>query len=267
MIANLLVPMAAGRACEVSFDQALDLADRLRARLVLVATASAAPREDLGVEMPGMSPSPIERAVPEESLWPVPGEGTAEIPDYAVNAAFRCQELRIGCLLRVVYGRLAQQAREVSHLCDLAVLPRPTSAAIMTMREAVWLATSARCPCLFTALDPLEPRRTVAWYDGKPASARSLRYAAELVALLNLRLTTLISAPTRGRAHELGHEAEIIASGYHIEHTTQVLVGAKLAQLSGVADEASAHIVVAPAVRAFAASALQRSSIMTLVVP
>jgi hypothetical protein len=135
------------------------------------------------------------------------------------------------------------------------------------MREAVWLATSTRCPSIFTALDPVEPRRAVAWYDGKPASARSLRYAAELVALLNLRLTVLITAPARSRAHELGHEADIVAAGYHVEHTTQVLVGAKLAELPALADEAGAHIVAAAAVRAFAASALQRSSIMTLVVP
>jgi hypothetical protein len=259
--------MAAGRACEVSFDQAFDLAERLRARLVIVASAATALQEDLGVELPGMAKTPVERAIPEESLWPVPGEGTSELPDFAVAAAARCQDMRIACLVRVAYGRLAPQVREVSHLCDLAVLPRPSSAAIMTMREAVSLALGARCPCLFTALDPLEPRQTVAWYDGKPASARSLRFAAELVSGLNMRLSIFIAAPSRARAHELGHEAEVVASGYHIEHTTRILIGARPGELPALADEAGAHIVAAPAIRPFVSTALQRSSLMTLVTP
>lgn len=269
LIANILLPMAAGRACEVSFNQAFLLADRLRARLVLVAASSATtqPGEDLGVEMPGMDKSPVERAVPEEELWPVSGEGHAELPDFAVNAAQRCQEMRIGCLIRVAYGRLASHAREVSQLCDLAVLPRPTSAAAMTQREALNLALTSQCPCLFSALDVVEPRRAVAWYDGKPPSARSLRTVAELVALLNLRLTVILTAPNRSRAHELGRQVEVVASGYHIECTTQILVGGKASEVAAVADESGAHIVAAPAVRPFVKAALERSSIMSLVTP
>ncbi|MCX7597849.1 MAG: hypothetical protein N2512_03130 [Armatimonadetes bacterium] len=263
MIANILLPIAADPSCEVSFEQGLDLADRLRARLILVARA-AEEREDLSQELPGQEKSPVERAMPKEDFWPVEERRPGTVPDLALAAAARCEELRVAHAWLLAYGRLAPQLRDVSRLCDLAVLPRPSNPTVLTMREALRLALSAACPCLFCAASVLQPRRVVAWYDGSVASSRAFRLTCELVSLLNTSLTVVVSARARGQADELRHEARAVTAGYHIEREITALVGLRALEFAGLADEVGADMVAAPPSKPLIAPALNHSTYMTL---
>lgn len=263
MIANILLPIAADPSCEVGFEQGLDLADRLRARLVLVARA-VEEREDLSQELPGMEKSPVERALPREELWPVEERRPAAVPELALAAAVRCDELRIAHALMLAYGRFAPRLHDASRLCDLAVLPRPSNPAVLTMREAIRLALSAACPCLFCAASVLQPRSVVAWYDGSVASSRALRFTCGLVSLLNTSLTVVVSARARERADELRHEARAVTAGYRSEREITALVGLRPVEFAGLADEMGAAMVAAPPSKPLIAPALNHSSYMTL---
>lgn len=244
-------------------EQGLDLADRLRARLVLVARA-AEEREDLSQELPGLEKSPIERAMPKEDFWPVEGGRPAAVPELALAAAARCEELRVAHALVLAYGRFAPRLRDLSRLCDLALLPRPSSPAVLAMREAVRLALSAACPCLFCAASALQPRRFVAWYDGSAASSRALRFTCGLVSALNTSLTVVVSARARNRADELRHEARAVTAGYHVEREITALVGLRALEFAGLADEMGADVAAAPPSKPLIAPALAHSSYMTL---
>jgi hypothetical protein len=263
LIANVLLPIAADPSCEVSLEQGLDLADRLRARLVLVARA-AEEREDFAEELPGLERSPVERAMPKEDFWPVEGERPAAVPDVALAAAARCEELRVANALMLAYGRLASRLRDASRLCDLALLPRPSSPAVLTTREALRLALSAACPCLFCAASFLQPRRVVAWYDGSVVSCRALRFTCGLVSLLNTSLTVVVSARARKRADDLRHEARAMTAGYRIEREITALVGLRPTEFAALADEMGADLVAGPPSKPIIAPALHHSSYMTL---
>lgn len=264
MIVNILLPIAADPCCEVSLEQGLDLADRLRARVVLVARA-AEEREDLAVDLPGLEKSPVERAMPQEELWPVEGGRPAAVPELALAAAARCEELRVAHALVLAYGRFAPRLRDLSRLCDLALLPRPSSPTVLAMRDAIRLALSAACPCLFCAASVLHLRRFVAWYDGSVASSRALRFTCGLVSSLNTSLTVVVSARSRNRADELRHEARAVTAGYRIDREITALVGLQPAEFAGLADEMGADVAAAPPAKPLIAPALTHSSYMTLV--
>jgi hypothetical protein len=228
--------------------------------------AAAAPeKEDLTEGLPGMDKSPVERAVREESLWPTEPGRPASVPDYAIAAADRCEELRVAHAVTFAYGRLAPKLRDASRLCDLAVLPRPTSPALLTLREALGLALGAGCPCLFSSLTLLQPRHVVAWYDGGAEAARCLRFSCELVALLNLTITVLVSAPSRGRADDLRHEARAVATGYRVDHEITALVGLRPADFAAAADDVAADVAAVPPSKPLAATAIQHSSFLSLI--
>ncbi len=264
MFRNILVPICPSAGSEVALEQAMDLAERLAARLFLAAV-SPAQREDLTADLPGMEPNPVDEAVGDEALWPEASAAPASVPKHALVAASQCERRRLLHQIVPVHGLLLPRLRELSRLNDLIVACCPGTVEALSSRDGVALATTAACPCLFTAAKFVLLRRMAVLYDGSADCARALRCAARLASVLNLRMAVTASGPGRRLLEQRMDEARVVAVGYHVEHTVDSLLGLRARNFPAVAEEAGADIVAGPPTRQFAAAALARPSLVSLV--
>jgi hypothetical protein len=161
-------------------------------------------------------------------------------------------------------GSVAASLREFSRVADLVVVCHPALQRALKLREALTLARRAACPLLFAAADPLPWRRVAACYDGTPAGARLLRFAAGLCAGLNLRLAVTVAARQRWQVERLEMEARLIAVAYHLEHEVAGYVGLRGADFAAAAAESGAQVLALPPLPSFLQPALQLTSLATL---
>ena len=263
MICTIAVPVCTESTRDPTLPQAIDLAKRTGAKLLLVATAELS-REDLAVELPGMEPNPVEKALPEETMWPVEDQSPAAVPETAVMAAAQCEREHVAHRVTVAYGRPAPRLRDISRLVDLVVACRPGFTAEFRLREGMALAHTAACPVLFVAAETLIPSTVAALYDGTVASARTLRFAAGLCKLANLKLHVTATAADRRRLDRLTAEADAVAVSYGIEHEVGGLRGLKAADFPAHAEDDGAQIAAAAATGPFLRAAFKLSSLMVL---
>ncbi len=263
MICTIAVPVCTERARDPTLAQAIDLAKRTGAKLLLVATAELA-REELAVELPGLEPSPVEKALPDEVMWPAEEQPPAALPEPAVMAVAECEREQVPHRVTVAYGRPASRLRDLSRLVDLVVACRPGFSAEMRLREAIGLVRAAACPVLFVAAETLIPATVAALYDGTVPSARTLRFAAELCRMANLRLHVTATASDRRRLDKLAAEAEAVAVSYGVEHRVAALRGLRPADFPAYAEEDGAQIAAAPGNGGFLRAAFKLSSLMVL---
>lgn len=263
MFRNILVPICASASTEVALEQAMDLAERLGARLFLAAV-SPAQREDLTADLPGMEPSPVDEAVADEALWPETA-APASVPEHALVAASQCERHHVLHRIVLVHGPLLSRLRELSRLTDLIVACCPGTVEALSPREGATLAVTAACPSLFTAARFVLLRRMAVLYDGSADSARALRCAVHFASVLNLRMAITASGSARRLLEQRMDEARVVAVGHHVEHTVDSLLGLRPQDFPAVAEEAGADIVAGPPSRQFAAATLARPSLVSLV--
>lgn len=264
MIGNIAVAVTTEPAKDVGLRQALDLAERLSARVLLIVPAPLE-REEVAAELPGMEADPVERVLSEEPGWPDAEGEMGRLPDIAVRAAETCRTRRIAHEIMVVHGRLPARLRDISRLADLLVLCCPGRPLTVTARQVMWLARRAACSCMLTAGEVGPIRLILSLYDGSVGGARRLRYVCALAAGLNARVTITVTGRSRAGVEQLMDEARIVALGYHVEHKIDALVGMSVAELPSLAQDAGAELVAGPPSRAFISSAIALSSMHVLV--
>lgn len=247
----------------MALEQALDLAERVDARLLLAVSAPL-DREDTIGDLPGMEPDPVERAVSDASLWRVAPDISAELPEHAASAAVVCEREQVPCRVFVVHGNVLLRLRALSRLADLLVSCCPGPMKGLSLRDGVRLAMTASCPCLFTATEPVAVRKLSALYDGTPEGARSLRYAAALCDALNLRIAVTAIGPSRHLLHQRMEEAHVIVVGYHLEHSVDGLLGLRPSEFPIIAQDEAADIVAGPRSRGLLLAALRTPSLLSL---
>ncbi len=264
MIRNILVPLCREPEIDIAFQHAIEIAERVGAHLI-IAVAAAVEREDVTAELPGLEPSPVEKAVGEEPGWPkVEGE-EQRVPDIAAAAVSECEERRIARRVIVTRGSLVGRVIELSKLADLLV-----ACAIgrteQTNARALWrLAMAASCPCLVCGVRKRNLRRMAAYYDGSAVGARALRAACELAAGLNMRMSITVSGKNRLSVQQQMAEGRMVAVAYNVEHDVEAVVGLRPEEFVKLAEEAGADVIAGPRVKGFVKAALTSGSAPVLV--
>jgi len=221
-------------------------------------------REELPSDLPGLEPDPVEQALPDEPTWPEESLPPSALPEHAFAAVEQCEQRNLTHRVVPVYGQLLPRLRELSRIADLVVVSCPDSPMALSRREAVALATTALCPCLFAAREPLLPRRMVIAYDGSPEGVRTLRSAADLAAALNLRTSATVIAAQRRDLDRLASEVRAVLISRGLEAEVNELVRVRLQEIPGLAAEEGAHLVAGPPVKQFITAALQTTSLLLL---
>ncbi|MBC7288486.1 MAG: universal stress protein [Armatimonadetes bacterium] len=263
MVYLIAVSVCRERVADPAVSQAIDLARRTGAKLLVVATAPPE-RGEVAVELPGFEPSPVDRALPQESMWPAEEAQPSTIPEAALATAKECERAGVPCRIKVSYERPAAALKDVSRLADLVVACRPGLSREMRSREALALGAEAACPVLFAASESLIPHAIAVFYDGKVSSSRVMRFAAGLCKLANLRLHVAATAASKPRVEELMSEAEALAVGYGVEHEVVAVRGLNPKDFPAYAEDIGCEIAAAGASSAFMRAGFGLTSIILL---
>jgi nucleotide-binding universal stress UspA family protein len=194
MVKSLLVAYDGSHGSRVALQLAVDLARQCEGRITLLTVSQnpqpeAAGLADSGDDVVGLA----SRELGTDDNAPPPDDG--QLPSEAYDL---CRDLPVRCRAQPASGDLAFAAVRASRLADLLLVGRDVAGGAgrlaASARTGRRVAGTASCPVAITPREYEPIRSALAVCPMSDVGARSLRTAAELAALLQVKLDVLVVA-------------------------------------------------------------------------
>ncbi len=258
MFKNILLGYDDSRCSRVALRYAIELCDRFRARLHVLAVTEQWEWETLA-EGGEAAKDPAEYAIEEPEEHPLADSGEAH--EALAIAGEACSEAGIGWSAAAVHGDPATRLGERSRLADLVIIgregisvahngvgaPPQYGGRIGRCTRKVIAATQA--PVFVASREHVDLRSVLAKYVRTPEGGRTLRTAGALAACFNLRLDVLACGHDHHEADTALREARRYLLAYGQEGIYRALSGPTNSHLSAAATDLDASLVVVPVER------------------